>query len=152
MPNTKWESLSGLQIGRYAEYYAKMEVASYGLEVYTSEVDDHGIDFIMKKQNSTNYYEVQVKSIRHNGYVYLTKDAWNIERTDLYLILLIFEEGSLPNIYLIPATAWKTPNEVFKDKDYIGLKSDPEYGLNLSLKWFYLLEQYKMENSIHLIV
>jgi hypothetical protein len=48
MPNTKWSELNPLQLGRYAEYYAKMELASYGLEIYTSEVDDHGIDFIAK--------------------------------------------------------------------------------------------------------
>jgi len=150
MPNTKWESLSGLQIGRYAEYYAKMEVASYGMEVYTSEVDDHGIDFIAKNPKSSRYYEVQVKSIRHNGYVFMTKRHWDINKDNLFLILLIFEEGSLPNIYLIPASAWKHPNEVFKDKDYQGLKSEPEYGLNLALKHFHLLEPYRMENNIHL--
>ena len=49
MPNLNWSKLTGLQLGRYAEYYAKMEFASYGFEVYTSEVDDHGVDFIAKK-------------------------------------------------------------------------------------------------------
>jgi hypothetical protein len=39
MPNTDWSKLSALQLGRYAEYFAKMEFASYGLEVYTTEVD-----------------------------------------------------------------------------------------------------------------
>ena len=38
MPNLNWSKLTGLQLGRYAEYYAKMEFASYGFEVYTSEV------------------------------------------------------------------------------------------------------------------
>jgi hypothetical protein len=42
--------LTGLQLGRYAEYYAKMEFASYGFEVYTSEVDDHGVDFVVKEE------------------------------------------------------------------------------------------------------
>lgn len=48
MPNTTWSKLNSLQLGRYAEYYSKMEFASYGFEVYTSELDDHGIDFIVK--------------------------------------------------------------------------------------------------------
>ncbi len=51
MPDTNWSKLNKLQLGRYAEYYAKMEFASYGFEVYTSEVDDHGIDFIAKEKN-----------------------------------------------------------------------------------------------------
>ena len=48
MPNTIWSRLSHLQLGRYAEYYAKMEFASYGYDVYTSEVDDHGVDFVAR--------------------------------------------------------------------------------------------------------
>ncbi len=43
MPNLNWSQLNHLQLGRYAEYYAKMEFASYGFDVYTSEVDDHGV-------------------------------------------------------------------------------------------------------------
>ena len=49
MPNTSWSKLNHLQLGRYAEYYAKMEFASYGFEVYASEVDHHGVDFITKQ-------------------------------------------------------------------------------------------------------
>ena len=45
MPNMNWNILSRLQLGRYVEYYAKMEFSSYDFEVYTSEVDDHGIFF-----------------------------------------------------------------------------------------------------------
>ena len=68
MPNTQWSSLSRLQLGRYAEYYAKMEFASYGYDVYSSEVDDHGVDFIAKSPKDHQYYEVQVKSSRNNTY------------------------------------------------------------------------------------
>lgn len=48
MPNKKRSELNGLQLGRYGEYFAKMELASYGFDVYTSEVDDHGIDFVVR--------------------------------------------------------------------------------------------------------
>ena len=65
MPNTNWSELSHLQLGRYAEYYAKMEFASYGYDVYTSEVDDHGVDFVARNPVDGQYYEIQVKSIRN---------------------------------------------------------------------------------------
>ena len=65
MPSTNWSKLSPLQLGRYAKYYAKMEFASYGFEVYTSEVDDHGVDSIAKNPHNNQFYEVQVKSIRN---------------------------------------------------------------------------------------
>lgn len=64
------EKLNHLQWGRYAEYYAKMEFASYGLDVYTSEVDDHGIDFIAKTKNG-NFLEVQVKAVRETNYIFM---------------------------------------------------------------------------------
>jgi hypothetical protein len=51
MPNKDWTKLNSLQLGNYAEYLAKMEFASYGCDVYTSEVDGHGIDFIVKDKN-----------------------------------------------------------------------------------------------------
>ncbi|WRO21021.1 DUF4365 domain-containing protein [Metallumcola ferriviriculae] len=70
MPNTIWSRLNKLQLGRYAEYYAKMEFASYGFEVYTSEVDDHGIDFIAKTKEG-RFFEIQVKSVRQTNYVFM---------------------------------------------------------------------------------
>ena len=58
-----WTKLNSLQVGKYAEYFAKMEFASYGLEVYTTEVDDRGIDFIVKNKNG-RFCEIQVKFSR----------------------------------------------------------------------------------------
>jgi hypothetical protein len=143
----KLSKLNKLQLGRYAEYYAKMEFASYGFEVYTSEVDDHGIDFIAKGKNG-KFYELQVKAVRQSNYVYMQKDKWNIFAPNIYLILLIIEEGRLPDVYLIPSAAWQSPNELLCDKDYGGLKSKPEYGLNLSKKNMPILESYGLENMI----
>lgn len=144
MPNTDWSKLNSLQLGRYGEYYAKMEFVSYGFEVYTSEIDDHGIDFITKKPNG-RLLEIQVKSVRKNNYVFIKKDKWDIKNKCLYLALLLFENGRLPNLYIIPAIAWQQPNELLCDKNYEGLKSAPEYGVNLSKKNKAILDLYKLE-------
>lgn len=150
MPNYNWMTLNRLQLGTSAEYYAKMEFASYGCEVYTSEVDDHGIDFIIKDSNH-RFCEIQVKSIRESTkYVYMQKDKFNLSNPNLYLVLLIFQQGILPNIYLIPTHAWNEPNELFVDRCYskVGQKSKPEYGLNISKKNLPLLEPFKFDLSI----
>lgn len=68
--NTDWEKLSPLQLGQFGDYYTKMEFASYGYEVYTSEVDDHGVDFIAKDKDTGIFYEVQVKSLYKSNYNY----------------------------------------------------------------------------------
>jgi hypothetical protein len=149
MPNTDWSKLSSLQLGRYAEYFAKMEFASYGLEVYTTEVDDHGVDFIVKDKNG-RFCEIQVKSLRGKGYIFMPKSKFDINNKNLYLTLLVFENGKLPDIFLIPAEAWRVPNEVFVDRNYDkpGQKSAPEYGINISQKNYDILEIFKFEESI----
>lgn len=150
MPNKEWNKLNNLQLGRYAEYFAKMEFASYGLDVYTSEVDDHGIDFIVKDKKG-RFCEIQVKSKTEKGYVFMQKSKFDIENKNLYLALLIFESGKLPDIFLIPSEAWKIPNEVFVDRKYDkpGQKSQPEYGINISNKNYDILNIFRFNESIN---
>lgn len=149
MPNTDWQLLTSLQLGRYAEYFAKMEFASYGIEVYSSEVDDHGIDFIIKDKNG-RFCEIQVKSLRGLGYVFMQKSKFNIDDKNLYLALLIFKNDRLPDIFLIPSAAWEEPNEVFVDRKYDkeGQKSLPEWGINISKKNYWILEIFDFKDSI----
>jgi hypothetical protein len=146
LPNTNWNQLTPLQLGRYAEYFAKMEFASYGLEVYTSEVDDHGIDFIVKDKQGS-FAEIQVKSLRGMGYVFMSKSKFDIRNRSLYLALLIFNPGQLPDIFLIPASTWQKPDEIFVDRDYDkeGQISKPEYGVNISRKNYPELERFRFE-------
>ena len=136
-----------MQLGRYAEYYSKMEFASYGFDIYTSEVDDHGIDFIAKSKDG-RYLELQVKAVRQTNYIFMRKDKWNICDQNMHLILMLFADGKLPDVYLIPATAWQMPNALLCDKDYDGLKSAPEYGVNISKKNMPLLDFYKIDLMI----
>ena len=147
MPSLNWNKLSGLQLGRYAEYYAKMEFASYGFEVYNSEVDDHVVDFIIKSQSSNKFYEVQVKSVREYGYMFISKSKMPTLTDDRLVCFLHFEDGKLPDAFVIPATAWKTPNAVLVDRKYDkpGQKSEPEWGVSLSKKNYALLDNYRAD-------
>ncbi|MFV0250189.1 MAG: DUF4365 domain-containing protein [Bacilli bacterium] len=145
MANTKWSILNRMQLGRYAEYFAKMEFASYGLDVYTSEVDDHGIDFIVKdKKNIFN--EIQVKSLRDKGYTFMKQENYDLNSKTLYLALLIFEEDSMPSIYLVPTSAWNNENNMFVIRNYTEeQKSKPEYGVNITNSNRHILENYRFE-------
>ena len=144
MPNTSWSKLNHMQLGKYAEYYAKMEFASYGFEVYTSEVDDHGVDFVVKKPGESKFYEVQVKSVREYGYVYISKSKMPELTNSRLVCYLHFIDGKLPDIFVIPATAWEAPNAVLVDRKYDkpSQKSDPEWGINISQKNYSLLAKY----------
>ena len=147
MPNKKWSKLNHMQLGQYGEYYAKMEFASYGYDVYTSEVDDHGVDFVARDAKTGVFYEVQVKSMFKGNYVFMQKDKLVLD--DRHLVCFLhFEEDMLPEVYVIPATAWNEPNSVLVDRNYDkpGQKSKPEWGINYSKKNVDVIEKYKAEN------
>ena len=52
-----WTKLSSIQLGRYAEYFVKMEFTLLGFDVYEPEIDDKGIDFIIRK-DLNKFYEI----------------------------------------------------------------------------------------------
>ena len=56
----------------------------------------------------------------------------------------------MPDIFLIPSESWKVPNEVFVDRNYDKPRqsSKPEYGINISIKNYDILEIFKFEESI----
>ena len=153
MPNLNWSKLTGLQLGRYAEYYAKMEFASYGFEVYTSEVDDHGVDFVVKNPQSDLFCEVQVKAVRDYNYVLIKKSKMPELKENRLVCYLHFLDGKLPDVFVIPSTAWKNPNAVFVDRDYDkpNQKSAPEWGINISHKNYYMLDKYKADTQLNVI-
>ena len=147
MPNLTWSELKSMQLGRYAEYYAKMEFASYGYEVYTSEVDDHGVDFVVKVPGTAKFYEVQVKSVRDYGYVFISKSKMPVLTSHRLVCHLHFIDGQLPDVFVIPATAWAEPNAVLVERNYDkpGQTSEPEWGISLSKKNYRFLEPYKAD-------
>lgn len=147
MDRYKWSNLTPLQLGRYAEYYTMMEFTMFGFDVYTSEVDDKGIDFIVRKDSNT-YYDVQVKSVRNLNYTFMQKKKF-ILKDNLFLALVIFEEDEKPKFYLIPSFDWQLkPSKLLVNYDYEGKKSKPEWGLRLNKSTLYLLNEYEFDKVI----
>jgi len=140
-----WSRLNHLQLGRYAEYFTKMQFVLLGLDVYTAEVDDRGIDFVVR-QEPDRYWDVQVKSVRKLNYVFMRKDVFPL-RSNLLLALTLFEDGRAPDQYIIPASRWTAPDGLFVDREYEGGVSKPEYGLNLSRKRLPDLDPFRLANA-----
>lgn len=146
MQRYDWESLNPRQIGKYAEYFVKMELTMHGLDIYTPEVDDKGIDFIARKR-ADKYWEVQVKSVYKSKYIFFPKSKFETDRANLLVAVVLFVASEVPSIYLIPVQAWKTPNSLFVSRDFSedGRKSTPEWGIQLSKKNMPLLSHYAFE-------
>jgi hypothetical protein len=141
-----WSRLKPLQVGRYAEYFAKMEFTLYGFEVYTSEVDDRCVDFVVRKDGG-QFYDVQVKSVRGYTYIFIPKTKYPISPHRL-VAAIIFHQNQEPELYLIPMTAWLTPNALLVSRDYEGKKSAPEWGISLSKKNQPLLDTFRFHNMV----
>jgi hypothetical protein len=145
-----WTHLTRQQIGAYAEYFVKMELTMYGFQVYSSEVDDRGIDFVARYGDGPSI-EVQVKSLRTGGYVFMPKQKFNLAE-HRYLALARFSEEKPPDLYLVPSLVWATRSDaaskIFVSRDYEGLKSDPEWGLNVSRKNAPALQPFRFENTV----
>src|SRR5688572_4810745 len=106
-----WSRLTNLQVGKYAEYFVKMEFTLYGFDVYQAEVDDKGIDFVIRKGHD-RYYDIQVKAVRGLNYVFFRKECFEL-RENLYAALGILDDGEMPKLFLIPAAAWRKQNLLF---------------------------------------
>ena len=132
MEKYKWSRLTSLQVGKYAEYFVKMEFTLHGFDVYTSEVDDKGIDFVVCDERREHYYNVQVKSARNFNYIFFRKEYF-VPRENLLAAIVLLPEIEPPELYLVPSHVWLQPNRLFVSRDYEPPRtSKPEWGLNLS--------------------
>ncbi len=141
-----WSGLNPLQVGRYAEYFVKMAFTKQGFQVYSAEIDDRGIDFVVRKDRGA-FYEIQVKSIRQQGYIFCPKSKMPLV-PERFLAAVIFQDGSEPSLFLGPSLAWKKPNALLVDRDYEDKKSKPEWGINLSRKNQLLLKSYEFSEAV----
>lgn len=139
--------LNKLQVGRYGEYLTKNEFMLFGFDVYTSEVDDKAIDYVIRKNKK--YYDVQVKTVRKLGPVYLQKHVFT-PRENLFVALVLLNTENQHSFYLIPSIVWKNPKGCFVSHDYekAGLKSKPEWGINFSQINLSQLEQFRLDKTL----
>lgn len=142
MARYKWSQLTTQHVGAYTEYFVKMELTMYGFQVYETEVDDRGIDFVARYERGP-FLEIQVKSLRppRGKYAFLPKDKLRVHE-HTYVALGLMEENKAPSLYLIPSTAWNSPSGCFVDRNYEGKKSKPEWGIQVARKHMEQLRSY----------
>lgn len=131
----QWSHLNNIQLGRYAEYLAKMEFVLLGCDVFSSEVDDHGIDFVVRTTKGV-HYDVQVKSYRpkvgKNPYIFMRKTKFDPSPT-LLLLLIQFVDGNPPTLFLVQSSVESKHHPLFENREYgEGKKSKPEWGITIN--------------------
>lgn len=146
----QWSNLNHLQIGRYAEHIATMRFIEAGLEVYTTEVDDRGIDHLIRYAPG-RCLEIQVKSVRGRNLTFvekkhLGKSPEEIElrlRSGYCMAFFLFEDGYEPDCFLIPGYAWLGPNFLLTDNKIGDKLYGPYFQLNPTKKAQAILDQYR---------
>ena len=148
MQRKRWSEFSSQQLGRYAELFAKMEFMAYGYDIYTPEVDDHGVDFLAGKRDK-EFLAIQVKSVNNYNYSFIRKNNIILDKNHI-VAYVRFEDNKPPQLYLIPSTVWKKPNELFVSYDYSenGQTSKPEFGIRIAKCRLHMLEKFKAENVL----
>lgn len=145
-------ALSSQRIGRFAEYWVKLAMTLADFDVYSPEVDDKGIDFVVRTRAGL-YFDIQIKSVRKGtNYVFIPKHTWGNLRDNLYVNLVLINELKMPSMYLIPSIVWNEANKIFVDHKYDkpGQKSKPEWGINIP-KNLDLLSEFEFMKQVEKI-
>ncbi|MCQ2789216.1 MAG: hypothetical protein MJ229_02445 [bacterium] len=112
--------------------------------------NNKNVKYIIKNTNET--YNTKIISYRYNNiaqsmYAYITKHNFDLEEYQFLILVLYYDQ----KVYLlkIPSSVFKNPapNSIFKNRDYIGAKSLPEYGIQVNRKNISELLLYKIASS-----
>jgi len=151
----QWANLNHLQVGRYAEHLATMRFIEAGLEVYTTEVDDRGVDLLVRYAPG-RCLEIQVKAVRNRNLAFVLKKPLGstpeeVEkrlRSGYRIAFFLFEDGSEPDFFLIPGYAWLEPNALLKDIPKANKAVGPNFQLSPTKKAQPILDNYRFSTNL----
>jgi hypothetical protein len=90
--------------------------------------------------------EVFVSTQRVGGYVFWTKRRFQPAEDRFAAIVLLADAGD-PYVYLVPSTEWLNSSPPFTDRDNVGKKSAPEFGISLAPSSLPALERYLWDDA-----
>lgn len=151
----QWTRLNHLQLGRYAEHIATMRFIEAGLEVYTTEVDDRGIDHLVRYAPG-RCLEIQVKAVRNRNVTFVLKkhlgstpeEVEQRLRSGYCMAFFLFEDGYEPDFFLIPGYAWLSPNALLQDNAAGDRTYGPNFQLNPTTRARAILDRYRFSPDL----
>jgi hypothetical protein len=90
--------------------------------------------------------EVFVSTQRAGGYVFWTKRRLHLA-SNRFAAIVLLADAENPELYLVPTTAWRGAAPPLKDRDNIGKRSEPEYGISLARSSVPALERYRWDEN-----
>jgi len=95
---------------------------------------------------SGRWLEVFVSTQRLGGYVFWTKRRFQ-PASDRFVAIVLLGDAQDPAVYLLPSTEWRSALPPFTDRDNVGKRSEPEYGISLARSNLQALQQYAWDDS-----
>lgn len=90
--------------------------------------------------------EVFVSTQRGGGYVFWTKRRFQ-PAAERFAAIVLLAEADDPYVYLVPSTEWLSASPPLKDRDNIGKRSEPEYGISLARSSLPALARYSWDET-----
>lgn len=90
--------------------------------------------------------EVYVSTQRLGGYAFWEKDRFQ-PADDLFAAIALLADAEEPELYLLPSTEWLDAAPPFTDRDNVGKKSDPEFGVSLAHSSLPALERFRWDDD-----
>jgi hypothetical protein len=85
--------------------------------------------------------EVFVSTQRVGGYAFWTKRRFQ-PAPNRFAAIVLLTGAEDPIVYLVPSTEWRHASPPFTDRDNVGKKSEPEYGISLARSSLPALQRY----------
>ncbi len=142
---TSYKHLNKVQKGSFAEAYAKMAFTLEGFEVYTTEYDDRGIDFVIRNKEG-NYFSVQVKATGAAANPFIYKKKFKAS-SDFLLCAVRLVEDEMPEIYLARGADWNAEKECLHFNP-CGGAAGAYYEMRFSIMFSESLKRHSFENYV----
>jgi hypothetical protein len=88
--------------------------------------------------------DVFVSTQRVGGYVFWTKRRFE-PATNRFAAIVLLADPQDPDLYLLPSTEWRSASPPFTDRDNVGKKSEPEYGISLARSSLPALQRFRWD-------
>jgi hypothetical protein len=90
--------------------------------------------------------EVFVSTQRLGGYVFWTKRRFQ-PASDRFAAIVLLADSDDPDLYLVPSTEWLNAAPPLTNRDNVGKKSEPEYGISVARSSLPALERYRWDDA-----
>jgi hypothetical protein len=133
----------------------RQELVALGKTLVTERLEDIGCAVTPPSSRIGGKLEVEtpsgrsvdvfVSTQRVGGYVFWTKRRFQ-PASHRFAAIVLLADAEDPYVYLVPSTEWRRASPPLTDRDNIGKRSEPEYGISLARSSLPALQRYRWDD------